>query len=65
MGKHIRRVSDRGKHGPAMRGLPKQSWRVFVYNYATAASYRGPLVDAYRAAGFSKKSTPANVVKAA
>ncbi len=40
-----------GELGPAMRALPNERWRQFVYLYVTGRPTRGA-AEAYRAAGF-------------
>jgi hypothetical protein len=57
--------NDFGNWGPAMRALPNDGWREFVYRLAREKPRRGALVAAARAAGFCKGSTPAIAAKLA
>jgi hypothetical protein len=58
-----RRKPDWGKLGDAMRALPNDRWRAFVYHYVTGRPGHGAITAAARAAGFGRKSTPAIVAK--
>jgi hypothetical protein len=58
-----RRKSDWGQLGPAMRALPHERWRTFVYEYCATAPARGAQVGAYRAAGMGLRSSPATAAK--
>jgi hypothetical protein len=53
-----------GELGPAMRALPNERWRQFVYNYVAGHPTRGA-AQAYRNAGFGMDSTPLNQARAA
>jgi predicted protein tyrosine phosphatase len=56
---------DFGNWGPAMRALPNDRWREFVYRLVREKPRKGALVAAARAAGFCKNSTPAIAAKLA
>jgi hypothetical protein len=56
---------DWGQLGPAMKALPNDAWRDFVYCYVRQPPRKGALVAAARQAGFCKGSTPANAAKLA
>src|SRR6516162_43956 len=58
-------ATNLGELGPAMKALPNDRWREFVYHYTRATPRKGALVAAYRAAGFGQGSTPASQAKAA
>jgi hypothetical protein len=58
-------ATNLGELGPAMKALPNDRWREFVYHYTRAMPRKGALVAAYRAAGFGQGSTPASQAKAA
>jgi hypothetical protein len=60
-----RRKKHWGALGPAMRALPNNRWREFVYQYVTGKPGHGSLSRAARAAGFGKKSTALNVARMA
>lgn len=51
-----RRARDEtwGELGPAMRALPRESWRTFVVAYCMAPTGYGANVDAFRKAGLDK-----------
>jgi len=51
--------------GPAMKALPNDQWRDFVYHFVNLTGQRGAQVAAARAAGFSKDSNPSNAAKRA
>jgi hypothetical protein len=48
-----------------MQALPNDRWREMVYQYVIGPGGHGALAAAARAAGFGKKSTPANLGKMA
>jgi hypothetical protein len=56
---------DWGQLGPAMRALPNDQWRSYVYHLVTQKPGHGALTRAARAAGFGKNSTPTNLAKLA
>ena len=58
-------ATNLGELGPAMKALPNDRWREFVYHFTRATPRKGALVAAYRAAGFGQGSTPASQAKAA
>jgi hypothetical protein len=60
-----RRAETWGELGAAMKALPNDQWRDFVYHYVRQPPRKGALVAAYRLAGLGKGGTPANQVKAA
>jgi hypothetical protein len=60
-----RRKEDWGRDGPAVRALPNQRWRDFVYHYVTQPPGHGALTNAARLAGFSQGSTPTQLAKRA
>ena len=60
-----RRAETWGELGAAMKALPNDAWRDFVYHYVRQPPRKGALVTAYRLAGLGKGGTPANQVKAA
>jgi hypothetical protein len=60
-----RRAETWGELGAAMKALPNDQWRDFVYHYVRQPPRKGALVAAYRAAGYGKGGTPASQAKAA
>lgn len=60
-----RKKQEWGQLGPAMKALPNEAWRNFVYAYVTQQPGHGALVAAAKAAGFGKRSTPTNLAKIA
>jgi len=60
-----RRKPHWGTLGEAMRALPNDRWRAFVYFYVTGEPGHGALTAACRAAGFGRRSTPTNLAKLA
>jgi hypothetical protein len=60
-----RQKEDWGRDGPAVRALPNQRWRDFVYHYVTQPPGHGALTNAARLAGFGQSSTPTNLAKLA
>jgi phage terminase small subunit len=65
MTKALAHKEDLGKDGPAVRALPNQRWRDFVYHYVTQRPGHGALTNAARLAGFGKDSTAATLSKIA
>ena len=63
--KAVATKADWGELGPAMKALPNDAWREFVYCYVTQKPRKGALVGAARQAGFCKNSTPATAAKLA
>jgi hypothetical protein len=63
--RRLAKREDWGQLGPAMRALPNDRWRAFVYHYVTGKPGHGSLARAARLAGFGAKSTPTNVAKLA
>ena len=59
-----RRRDDWGQLGPAMRALPNNNWREFVYQLVMQPNGYGALANAARA-GFGPNSTPLNIAKIA
>jgi hypothetical protein len=60
-----RRTQDWGQLGDAMRALPNDQWRAYVYHLVTQKPGHGALTRACRAAGFGKNSNPTNLAKLA
>lgn len=56
---------DWGQLGPAMRALPNDRWRDFVYHYVSHPPGHGAQARAARLAGFAKGSKPIVVAKIA
>jgi hypothetical protein len=56
---------DYGQLGPAMRALPNDRWRAFVYHLVTGKQGHGALTAAAHAAGFGRRSTPVTLAKLA
>jgi hypothetical protein len=66
MTKHeVARIEDWGQLGPAMRALPNDRWREFVYCLVTQKPGHGMFTRAARKAGFGRESTPTNLAKIA
>jgi phage terminase small subunit len=59
------RRAEWGQLGPAMKALPNDQWREFVYQYVIQPAGHGALVAAARAAGYGQNSSPANLAKIA
>lgn len=57
--------ADWGHLGQAMKALPNDAWREFVYQYLMQPAGYGALSAAARLAGFGKNSTPENLAKIA
>ena len=56
---------DWAELGPAMKALPNDQWRDFVYHFVNLTGQRGAQVAAARAAGFVKDSIPSTAAKRA
>jgi hypothetical protein len=54
-----------GELGAALRALPNERWRQFVYHYVTGKPGHGGAVRAYRAAGFGKGQSALNQAREA
>jgi hypothetical protein len=61
--RHARK--DWGQLGEAMRALPNERWRSFVYHLVTQKPGHGSLTKAARAASFGQNSSPTNLAKLA
>ncbi len=53
-----------GEIGPAMRALPNDRWRTFVWHFVMKPGH-GAATQAYRACGLGQSSTPANQAREA
>src|SRR5258708_39258301 len=60
-----RRAETWGELGAAMKALPNDQWRDFVYHYVRQPPRKGALVAAYRAAGYGKGGTRGRQAKTA
>jgi hypothetical protein len=61
----VRAKPDWGQMSPEMRALPNDMWRAFCHALVTGPGGHGKYVNAARAAGFGKDSTPSNLGKQA
>jgi hypothetical protein len=59
------RKEDWGQLGPAMKALPNDRWRDFVYHLIHQKPGHGMFTQAARKAGFGRESTPTNLAKMA
>ncbi len=59
------RTETWGELGPAMRALPNDRWRDFVWHFCTGKPGHGLLTRSYRAAGMGRNSKPATAAKEA